>query len=222
MKKLLSLGLALTMCSTVLVGTTDAYTATNDSMNQASTVSVAKNRQANYLDALRLRYKNMYNAARRDRNYNNSYLQKDRMNLMKQENHIVRNLSSKMDREGVMEEGKERIRKTNEYRVEATNAKQTFRKAAIDYYLDDGDGYSSEEAMEVGNVDGMTNVVPRRRMVDAMYKMHVGATNLTTRDMVRNLGMHSGETGITKPSTYRKGQFYGKMFSPYMSTRWMN
>jgi hypothetical protein len=69
MKKLLSLGLALTMCSTVLVGTVGAYTATKDSMNQASTVSVANNRQADYLDALRLRYKNMYNHARRDRNY---------------------------------------------------------------------------------------------------------------------------------------------------------
>ncbi len=222
MKKLLSLGLALTMCSTVLIGTADAYTATMDSMNQASTVSVARNRQANYLEALRLRYKNMYNQERRDRNYYNSYLQKNRLNFLKQENNVVGNLNSKMTREGDMEEGRERVRTVDRYRVQAVNAKQTFRKAAVNYYLDGGDGYSSAEAMEMGNVDGMTNVVPRKRMVDAMYKMHVGATNLTTRDMVRNLGMHSGETGITKPSTYRTGQFHGKMLSPYMSTRWMN
>lgn len=222
MKKLLSFGLALTMCSTVLIGTADAYTATMDSMNQASTVSVAKNRQSSYLEALRLRYRNMYNHARRDRNYYNSYLQRDRMNFVKQENNIVGNLNSKMTREGKMEEGKERVKPANRYRTEAVNPKQTFRKAAINYYLDGGDGYSSEEAMKMGNVDGMTNIVPRKRMVDALYKMHVGATNLTTRDMVRNLGLHSGETGITKPSTYRTGQFHGKMLSPYMSTRWMD
>ncbi len=222
MKKLLSTGMAIAMCATVFGGTADAYTATMDSLNQASTVSVAQSRQASYLDALRLRYKNMYNQMRQDRNYYNSFVQDDRMKAVKKENHIQGNLRSEMNRAGEMEQDKDRVRKVAKTRVQAVNAKQTFRKAAIDYYVDGGYGYTNADAMEMGNVDGMKNEVPRRKMINEMYKMNVGATVLNTRDMIRNLGARMENETISKPSTYYKGGFNDRMISPHMSTRWLD
>jgi hypothetical protein len=108
------------------------------------------------------------------------------MNLLKEENNIVGNLNSKMTREGDMEEGKERVRTKDQYRVEAVNAKQTFRKAAINYYVDGGVGYGNKEAMEMGNVDGMKNEVSRKTVFSDMFKINIGATNLTNRDMIYN------------------------------------
>jgi hypothetical protein len=214
--------MALAMCFAVLGETASAYTATMDSLNQASTVSVQRSRQASYLDALRLRYKNMYNRMRHDRNYYNSFVQDDRMEELKKENHIEGNLGSEMNREGEMEQDKDRVRTVDKNQVHAVNAKQTFRKAAIDYYVDGGDGYSNSEAMKMGNVDGMKNEVPRRKMLDEMYKMDVGATVLSTRDMIRNLGVRMGNKSVSKPSTYYKGGFNDRMISPYMSTKWMD
>jgi cysteine synthase len=221
MKKLLSTGMALAMCATICGGTVDAYTATADSLNQASTVSVAQSRQASYLDALRLRYKNMYNRMRHNRDYYNSFVQDERIEEVKKDNHIEGNLGSDMNREGEMEQDKDRVRTVNRNRVQAVNAKQTFRKAAIDYYVDGGDGYTNSDAMEMGNVDGMTNEVSRRKMVNEMYKIDVGTTVLTTRDMIRNLGVRMGNKSVLKPSTYYKGGFNDRMISPYMSTDWL-
>lgn len=222
MKKLISTGMALTMCLTVFGGTADAYTATMDSLNQASSVSVAQTRQASYLDALRLRYKNMYNRMRHNRDYYNSFVQDERMENVKKDNHVQGNLSSDMNREGEMEQDKDRVRTVDENRVQAVNAKQTFRKAAINYYVDGGDGYTDSSAMEMGNVDGMNNTVSRRKSINDMYKMEVGITTLSTRDMIRNLGVRRGNTGITKRNTYYKGGFNDRMLSPYMSTKWMD
>lgn len=222
MKKLISTGMALTMCLTVFGGTADAYTATMDSLNQASSVSVAQTRQASYLDALRLRYKNMYNRMRHNRDYYNSFVQDERMENVKKDNHVQGNLSSDMNREGEMEQDKDRVRTVDGNRVQAVNAKQTFRKAAINYYVDGGDGYTDSSAMEMGNVDGMNNTVSRRKSINDMYKMEVGITTLSTRDMIRNLGVRRGNTGITKRNTYYKGGFNDRMLSPYMSTKWMD
>jgi hypothetical protein len=159
---------------------------------------------------------------RHDRNYYNSFVQDDRMEELKKENHIEGNLGSEMNREGEMEQDKDRVRTVDKNQVHAVNAKQTFRKAAIDYYVDGGDGYSNSEAMKMGNVDGMKNEVPRRKMLDEMYKMDVGATVLSTRDMIRNLGVRMGNKSVSKPSTYYKGGFNDRMISPYMSTKWMD
>lgn len=222
MKKLISTGMALTMCFTVLGETASAYTATMDSLNQASTVSVQRSRQSSYLDALRLRYRNMYNRMRHDRNYYNSFVQDNRMKAVKKENHIEGNLRSNMNREGKMEQYKNRVRTMEKNQIHAVNAKQTFRKAAIDYYVDDGNGYSNFEAMKMGNVDGMRNEVPRRKMLNEMYKMDVGATVLPIRDVIRNLGVRMANKSVSKPSTYYKGGFKDQMISPYMSTKWMN
>ena len=222
MKKLISTGIALTLCFAVLGESADAYTATKDSLNQASTVSVNQSRQASYLNALRLRYKNMYNRMRHHRDYYNSFVQDNRMEAVKKDNHIEGNLGSDMNREGEMEQDKDRVRTVDRNRIQAVNSKQTFRKAAINYYIDGGDGYTDANTMEMGNVNGMTNVVPRRKMVNEMYKMEVGITTLSTRDMIRNLGIRRGNTGITKRATYYKGGFNDRMISPYMSTKWMD
>ena len=219
MKKLLSIGLALTICAPLLTGTADAYTAIQDSLNQASTVSVSRARQASYLDALRLRYKNMYFRSQRDRFYKNSYIQDYRLEQVQKDNHIVGILGSEMNREGEMEQDKDRVRTVDTNRVQAVNPKQIFRKRAIDYYVLGGDAGS--EAMDMGNIDGMKNQVTRKNVFSEMYKMSIGSTNLTTRDMIRNIGLHRGEVGVDKPSTYSTGSFNSRMISPYMSTSWM-
>lgn len=224
MKKQLSIGFAVALSAIILTNTTHADTSASlDELSyNPSSPSIERNLQNSYLDALRLRYKNMYNRIRHHRDYYNSFVQDDRMEALKKDNHIEGNLGSDMNREGEMEQDKDRVRTVDQNRVQAVNAKQTFRKAAINYYVDGGDGYTDANTMEMGNVDGMTNVVPRRKMVDEMYKMEVGITTLSTRDMIRNLGVRRGNTGIVKRATYYKGGFNDRMLSPYMSTKWMD
>ncbi len=223
MKKLLSIGFAVAFSATTIC-TTNAYSSslTADELSyNAASPSLVQSRQSNYLDALRLRYKHMYDRSRHDRDYYNTYNQEYRLKNLKQENHVTGNLGSEMTRNGEMEQDKDRVRTIDKNRVQAVNSKQTFRKAAINYYVDGGVGYGNKDAMEMGNVDGMKNEVSRKRVFSDMFKMNVGATNLTTRDMVRNLGRRQGNTGITKRATYSQGRFHDRMASPYMSTRWM-
>jgi hypothetical protein len=220
MKKHLSIGLSVALSAVILTGMAHASSTFDELSYNPTSPTMQRSRQSNYLDALLLRYKNMYNKSQQDRDYNNKFIQQDRMEQLKKENHIEGNLGSDMNRTGEMEQDKERVRTVDENRVQAVNAKQTFRKAAINYYVDGGAGYSDSAAMEVGNVDGMNNQVARRQTLGEMYKINVGATNLTTRDMVRNLGLNLGN-GVTKPSTFYKGGFTKTMSSPYMSTKWM-
>jgi hypothetical protein len=224
MKKLLSIGFVIAFsATTICTANANISNLTTDVLSyNAASPSLTQSRQNNYFDALRLRYKNMHNRSRQHRDYNNTYFQQYRLKNLKQENHINGNLKSEMTRDGAMEQDKDRVRTVDGNRVQAVNAKQTFRKAAINYYVDGGVGYGDKKAMEMGNVDGMKNTVSRRRVTSDMFKMNIGATNLTTRDMVRNLGRRQGNVGITKRATYSQGRFHDRMASPYMSTRWMD
>ena len=220
MKKSIALSLAVVTAFTA-ISTVDAKASLDELSYNPASPALAQKRQANYLDALAKRYELMYNNARHDRYYYNTYLQQARMEELKKENNIAGNLSSEMPRMGELETNKTRVRTTTNRRTEAVNAKQTFRKAAINYYVDGGNGYGSTEAMEMGNVDGMKNIVERRPSTSAEYKFVLGGANLTTRDMVRLSGVKSTTPSVSKRNTYYKGNFYKRMSSPFMSTEWM-
>lgn len=219
MKKSIALSLALA-ATFVTIASVDAKAPLDELSYNPASPALEQKRQASYLDALAKRYKHMYDNARHHRDYYNSYLQKSRMEQIKKENNIAGNGTSEMVREGEMTD-KSRLRTNAPKRTEAVNAKQTFRKAAINYYVDGGNGYSSTEAMEMGNVDGMKNKVERRHTTSDEYKFVRGATNLTTRDMVRFAGMKEVRPTVNKRNTYYKGNFYKRMSSPYMSTDWL-
>ncbi len=218
MKKSIALSLAV-VAAFAAISTTNAMDEL--SYNPASP-SLVQARQTAYEDALAKRYQNMHNREVRNYRYYNTYLQKARMTDHKKENGIAGNLTSEMTRTGDLEQNKGRVRTSSTRRTEAVNAKQTFRKAAINYYVDGGQGYGSTEAMEMGNVDGMTNKVERRRTTSDEYKFVRGGANLTTRDMVRFAGAKTNTATKSRRNTYYKGNFYTRMASPFMSTNWMN
>ncbi len=221
MKKILSIGFAIALSATICTSVDASASTDLDALSyNSASPSIKRSLQNNYHEALQLRYRYMYNRARHHRDYYNSFLQDYRVNQLKKENNVTGSLGSDMNREGEMETGKERVRVANRNRVQAVNQKSVFRKRAINYYLDGGNADSS--IMEMGNVDGMNNVVARRKMLGDIYKISIGATNLTTRDMVRNIGLHRGNTGVTKRATYSTGGFNNRMTSPFMSTRWMD
>lgn len=220
MKKTISLSLAVVAVLSVISVVNASNVEMDELSYNPSSPALKQERQDNYLSALVRRYKNIYNNARHHRYYYNTYLQKDRIQQVKKENNIIGS-GSEMNRSGEMEQGRERVKPSSRKRVQAVNAKQTFRKAAIDYYVDGGQGYGSLEAMEMGNVDGMNNVVKNSRMMSDEYRFVRGATNLSVRDMIRFAGMKRNNASIDKRTTYQKGNFFKQMNSPYMSTDWM-
>ena len=85
MKKSIALSLAVVAAFSAL----STASAMDELSYNAASPALVQERQANYLDALAKRYSHMYNNARHNRNYYNSYTQKARVRQLKKDNNIT-------------------------------------------------------------------------------------------------------------------------------------
>ncbi len=218
MKKTLILTVAI--ASLVSLGVAKAEPVNLDTLPRTF---VAKGQlQRNYLDSLRMRYRNLFNRKLMTRDFFNVKTRKKALREVQKNAHVMGEVKSILSRTGELEQDKDRVQPSSPYQVKAVNSKSVFLKRAMDYYVYNGD--AGAEAMDAGNINMRHHKVPRRKMLNLMYqhKKKVGGITLDTREMQKAMVAPKYEGTKKRVGNYRTGDFKENMLSPFTSLKWLN
>ena len=218
MKKTLILTVAI--ASLVSLGVAKAEPVNLDTLPKSF---IAKGQlQRNYLESLRMRYRNLLNRKLMTRDFFNVKKRRKSLRKLQKEKHVMGEVKSILPRTGELEKDKERVKPALPYQVKAVNPKSVFLKRAMDYYVYNGD--AGPEIMDMGNINMRDHRVSRTKMLDLMYmhKKKVGGITAEAREMQKDMVAPKYEGTKKRVANYRTGDFLQNMLSPFTSLKWLD
>ena len=214
MKKVCVLAVVVGLFSQM--GGVQAYSESRDGLGRSNPLAplIQKKIQQKYDDAVWTRYKNYFTGKIRSTEDRNLDLQKAVHNESKKDNNVSGGSATTMNRAGELQSvpyyAEQRPVTINS--GYANNAKNNFRKRAINYYVDGG--YAGSDSIRADVIYGSEHEV--RHFIGRKYGWLVGSIIAPVRDMQRNLTPEARESAPYVGSTHRTGSSTRNYMHPYM------